>query len=333
MDFKNLSLDEAIDALVQQKLESTNVVDLKELIKENSLTLTNKKTKADLVAGIKNQPRQNISGIIEDCLRKKMTVPDLKNYLKLEGQPVAGKKEELITRLMELKNILERGDDGTVVGGNPKPLLSEKEMGPDVDMVHEEYPHLQPYRLVKNAEDIETIAAQKPKIRQLKFDSNLSVKGADLDRVLEVCGLELLVLELGDQEIGSRVDCDSAEVIARHCPRLQKLYMESCGWTDKEAILVGFCCPRLRFLKISGNDKISGNLGTRFISKLADDRSFLKKLRLLSLVDNRADYKKVEILSRKRRNLTIRDGESDSGNWWGSRGEIFERRGGKFNFF
>ena len=68
---------------------------------------------------------------------------------------------------------------------------------------------------------------------------------------------ELLVLELGDQEIGSRVDSESAEVIARHCPRLQKLYMESCSWTDKEAILVGFCCPRLRFLKIAGNNSYS----------------------------------------------------------------------------
>ena len=68
---------------------------------------------------------------------------------------------------------------------------------------------------------------------------------------------ELLVLELGDQEIGSRVDSESAEVIARHCPRLQKLYMESCSWTDKEAILVGFCCPRLRFLKIADNNSYS----------------------------------------------------------------------------
>jgi len=333
MDFENLTLDEAIDALLLQKLESMKVVDLKELIKENSLTVPNKKTKADLVAGIKNQPRPNISGMIQDCLQKKMTVPDLKNYLKMEGEPVAGKKEDLIARVMAFKKILENGDDGTVVGGNPKPLLSEKEMGPDVDMIHDEYPHLQPYRLVKNVGDIETIATQKPKIRQLKFDDNFSVKGVDLDRVLAVCGLELLVLELGDQEIGSRVDSESADLIARHCPRLQKLYMESCSWTDKEAILVGFCCPRLRFLKIAGNDKCTGNLGSRFISKLADNRSFLKKLRVLSLVDNKADYKKVETLSKKRRNLTIRDGESDSGKWWGSRGEIFERRGGHVNFF
>ena len=33
MDFENLTLDEAIEALLLQKLESMKVVDLKELIK------------------------------------------------------------------------------------------------------------------------------------------------------------------------------------------------------------------------------------------------------------------------------------------------------------
>ena len=42
-------------------------------------------------------------------VNKKMKVADLKMYLQREGEPVKGTKEELLKRLLESKDILQKG--------------------------------------------------------------------------------------------------------------------------------------------------------------------------------------------------------------------------------
>lgn len=330
INFEELTVEEAISEALAQHLDNLKVVDLKQILEDYKLVIPNKKKKADIIQGIQNQNLSRISGLIRDILTKRMKIADLKKYLKKEGEPVNGTKDDLLNRLLECKDILDKNDKSAQ---QPEPALSAKEMGPDVDLLPGEFDSLQPYKCVKKGDDIESIVEGNATIRTLVFDRDLSVKGVDLERILAKVGKDIISIRLGDQETGCSVDNYCAEVIAQHCPRLQSLQMESCNWTDKEAVLVGHCCPRLRYLKISGHDKSSGNLKSAFVSKLVDNRSFLKKLKTLDVVDNNPDYKKMEALNKKRRTLKLVTGDSDSGKWWGSRGQIFEQTGSRMNWY
>jgi len=329
IDFEALSFDKAVQQALSMHLDGLKLVDLKQILEDYTLVLPKKRKKADIIEGIKKQKPGRISGLIRKIVNKKMKVADLKMYLQREGESVKGTKEELVKRLLESKDILHKGAQSS----QPEPALSAKEMGPDVDLLSGEYDYPFPLKQVNKLEDIEGIVAGGLQMKSLRFGNDVSVKGVDLERILSKFGLELLSLSMGDQETGSSVDNHCAEVIARHCPRLQSLHMESCNWSDRLAILVGHSCPRLRYLKISGHDKSCGHLRSAFIRTLVEERSFLKKLKSLNVVDNNVDYDKMRELHKKRRTLKIVSGESDSGKWWGSRGHIFEQVGGRMNWY
>ena len=54
---------------------------------------------------------------------------------------------------------------------------------------------------------------------------------------------------------------NAASAIAKHCPKLQKLRLDSCTHIDdRSAIKIGENCCRLRYLFISGHDRGHGAL-------------------------------------------------------------------------
>ena len=165
--------------------------------------------------------------------------------------------------------------------------------------------------------------------RHLKIDDNFSLQCEDYKDLMTSFGSELVVLEAGDADSGCRLDPWAASIIAEHCPRLQKLYLESCRFSDEDLIRIGYCCPRLRYLSISGNNKCSGNLKAKFLKNFKEDRSFLKKLIILDLTDQSCDFTQLEKMSKARKSVLVRNGKS--GTDWKS-GRSMNMKGGKFQF-
>jgi hypothetical protein len=143
----------------------------------------------------------------------------------------------------------------------------------------------------------------------------------------------LIVLEAGDSDTGCGLGSWAAPVIADHCPRLQKLSLESCRFSDEDLIRVGYCCPRIRYLRVNGNNKCPGSLKDKFLKNFKDDRSFLKKLRILDLTDQNCDFTQVERMSKARKSVLVRNGDSGDDRWYMPcfGGDSMEMMGGKFH--
>eukprot|EP00092_Neocalanus_flemingeri_P038352 GFUD01041755.1.p1 GENE.GFUD01041755.1~~GFUD01041755.1.p1 ORF type:complete len:471 (+),score=129.63 GFUD01041755.1:46-1458(+) len=318
-------------ASIEQFLEEMTVPDIKATLKENDIDISRRTKKADLVAVIRSQSMGKISNLAYRSLNKKLISSQLKGVMRGSNLSCSGTKKELILRLLQAAGC---SCDGQGTSSHPDANLSRKELGPDIDLVYEEWPLLQPFCLIRNSGDVQNLVENKLIPKHVKWDSNFPVLTSELGQVLSVCGQDLLVLEVGDSGTGSRVDSSAAEMIAKHCPGLQKLSLESCSFNDQEAIRVGYGCPRLRYLKISGHDKVTGNIKDRFLVKIKEERSFLKKLKVLDIVDQDYDLTKLEKMSKSRRGLVVRSGESEDDPWYKKRvfPKISVMKGGRMSF-
>ena len=118
----------------------------------------------------------------------------------------------------------------------PVSVLSSKEIGPDEDLLGEEWARLQPYVSVGSKEVVKKLLEMTcvPLPRHLKIYDNFSIQSDDFKDLMASFGSELIVLEAGD------VDSWAAHIIAEHCPRLKKLYLESCSFSDEDLIRIGY---------------------------------------------------------------------------------------------
>lgn len=321
-----------IYTMVNKQLDGMKMPDIKEVIKTNAIDCKKKRKKADLIQVILDQGVNKISSLAFSSLNKHVTVNSLKDMLKAKGESVAGTKKDLILRVLRCSGggAGAGSSQNLNIPSNPAPALSAKEMGPDEDLVHEEWPHLQPYATIGSKEDIRRLLDDKSVPRHLKIAAKLSIQHDDFKELLAAVGLELIVLEAGDSETGCRLDTWGAAVIADHCPRLQKLHLESCTFSDQDLIKIGYCCPRIRYLSINGNNKSSGNIKDKFLKNFKEDRSFLKKLKILSLYDQSNDFTQLEKMSKARRSVMVKTGESGHDYWGG--GSSMAMKGGKFHF-
>jgi len=322
-----------IYTMINKQLEVMKVPDIKEVIKSNLIDTGKKTKKVDLIKVIMDQNVKKISILAYDSLNKHLTVNSLKEILKGSGQSCTGTKKDLINRLLQTSGGVSNPQTISITE-KPTPVLSFKEMGPDVDLVDEEWPHLQPFVSIGSKDDVKTFLGNMSKPRHLKIASNFSIGMSDFSDVLSFCGLELIVLEAGDSDTGCGLDSGAAAVIAGHCPRLQKLGLESSRFNDDDLIRVGYCCPRIRYLRVTGNNKCSGNVKDKFLKTFKEDRSFLKKLKVLDLTDQTCDFTQVEKMSKCRKSVLVRNGDSGDDRWYmpDFGGHSCEMMAGKFHY-
>jgi len=314
--------------MINKDLDVMKVADIKEVIKANAIQCSKKPKKADMIKVILDQSVNKISSLAYNSLNKHATADSLKKILKAKGQSCAGTKKDLIVRVLQTCGGGDVPQDMSIAAP-PGPALSSKEMGPDEDLLGEEWARLQPYVSVGSKGAVKNLLEQKSVPRHLKIDSNFSIPCEDFKDLMASFGSKLIVIEAGDADSGCRLDPLAAPIIAEHCPRLQKLYLDSCSFSDDDLIRIGYCCPRLRYLSITGNNKCSGNLNAKFLKKFKEDRSFLKKLKILDLTDQSCDFTQLEKMSKARKSVLVRNGES--GTDWKS-GKSMNMKGGRFQF-
>ena len=87
--------------------------------------------------------------------------------------------------------------------------------------------------------------------------------------------------------------------------------------TDESILAFFRRCPKLSEISISGNDKVKGKItGKTALTELKKDKALAKQLRVLGLVDQMwLDTKVLKALSKARKGLTIKEGES-SEKWY-----------------
>ena len=151
--------------------------------------------------------------------------------------------------------------------------------------------------------------------KSVTFVSDFSVRDDDVIKAVDVCKGILVVLELGSSNTGAGVWLSDTAVhhIADNCPNLRKLRLESVtGVTDAAVSDVMMKCPLLEELEVSGHDRSSGSLTDECIKRLFD-LSVLPKLKGLIITDQlRVRHDVVYRLRRRRPNLKIIAGETDS---------------------
>lgn len=137
----------------------------------------------------------------------------------------------------------------------------------------------------------------------------------DLIKVVDLWGGSLIVLTLGssDSGCGSHLTDHSIQHLAEKCPKLRKLKLESVtGVTDKAMNDIMDKCMDLVELDVTGNDKISGRLSDKSLKKLFDD-NILPYLKQLCITDQSGiKHDVVYRLRRRRPNLKVIAGETDS---------------------
>ena len=321
-----------IYTMINKNLDVMKVPDIKEVIKTNAIECGKKTKKADLIKVIMDQSINKISNLAYDSLNKHLTANSLKEMLKGKGQSCSGTKKDLILRVLQSSGGVET-TESISSATKPVPALSFKEMGPDHDLLDEEWAHLQPFVSVGSREEVKQILEMKSAPRHLKIANNFSIQFEDFNDLMVSFGLELIVIEAGDSDTGCGLDSWAAPIIAEYCPRLQKLSLESCRFSDEDLIRVGYCCPRIRYLRVTGNNKCPGNLKDKFLKNFKEDRSFLKKLRILDFTDQMCDFTQVERMSKARKSVLVRNGDSGDDRWYmpGFGGDSMEMMGGKFH--
>ena len=137
----------------------------------------------------------------------------------------------------------------------------------------------------------------------------------DVIKAVDLCKDSLIVLELGSSNTGAGVWLSDTAIhhIADNCPSLRKLRLESVtGVTDIAVNDVMKKCPLLEELEVSGHDRSSGSLTDECIKDLFD-LSVLPNLKGLIITDQlRVHHDVVYRLRRRRPNLKIIAGETDS---------------------
>ncbi|KAJ7325359.1 hypothetical protein OS493_029908 [Desmophyllum pertusum] len=174
---------------------------------------------------------------------------------------------------------------------------------------------IEPKVFFSSRDDLENIGNLPAPFRSVTFGSDFSVHDEDLIKAVELCKDSLVVLELGSSNTGAGVWVSDTALhhIANNCPNLRKLRLESVtGATDDAVIDVMVKCPLLEELEVSGHDRSSGSLTDECVKHLFD-LSVLPNLNGLIITDQmRVRHDVVYRLRRRRHNLKIIAGETDS---------------------
>lgn len=164
-------------------------------------------------------------------------------------------------------------------------------------------------------DDLENIGNLPAPFRSVTFGSDFSVHDEDVIKAVDLCKDSLVVLEVGSSNTGAGVWVSDTALhhIANNCPNLRKLRLESVtGATDDAVIDVMVKCPLLEELEVSGHDRSSGSLTDECVKHLFD-LSVLPNLNGLIITDQmRVRHDVVYRLRRRRHNLKIIAGETDS---------------------
>ncbi|KAJ7572592.1 hypothetical protein C8J56DRAFT_349838 [Mycena floridula] len=155
-------------------------------------------------------------------------------------------------------------------------------------------------------------------VEKIYFGADFDVTDAHLAAISSRPALaaSLKSLSLGDSDTGNGFHLTDAAVIAlaNACSNIRVLSLDA---TTKitDAALFACCqaCPVLESLRITGNDKVKGQIHGASLEQLKDSPTVAPNLQQLSLYDQPGGAKftkALKALSKKRKQLIIQEGET-----------------------
>eukprot|EP01084_Bolivina_argentea_P318921 553183_1 len=137
-----------------------------------------------------------------------------------------------------------------------------------------------------------------------------------LKMMVDIVGNSINTFIIGDEECGypaHYLNSDQWCYIFSKCPNLVKIELESTyNANDNVFDAIVKYCPNIQKLKITGNDKISGELTNKSILKLANNVNCLSKLTKLIVNDQwEIGFEYIQKLNKKRPLIKVIAGESD----------------------
>lgn len=183
--------------------------------------------------------------------------------------------------------------------------------------------------------------------KRLEFTDEFNVTDAHLDAIISIgpsfCH-SLQDFRAGDAETGKGASLSDAVILrlTRACPNIVHVGLDVTTQLTDEPLLALFTnCANIRYVQLSGNDRIAGALRGPALDVLRDTHDMGKKLVKLRLTDQTEFYKgftiAVKALSAARKKLAIEVGnthERDGGVniWLGGKEkhgyQVFGGRGG-----
>ncbi|KAG5654639.1 hypothetical protein H0H81_009887 [Sphagnurus paluster] len=158
-----------------------------------------------------------------------------------------------------------------------------------------------------------------PGIEKIYFGANFPVKDEHLAEIYSRPALaaSLKALSLGDSDTGNGYYITDAAVIAlaSACPNLRVLSLDAVtNVTDAALIACCQACPALEMLRITGNDKVKGDIKGTSLEQLKASPNWAPNLKELALYyqdEYGTKFKKaLKALSKERKNLAIQTGET-----------------------
>ncbi|CAJ2502415.1 Uu.00g098090.m01.CDS01 [Anthostomella pinea] len=176
---------------------------------------------------------------------------------------------------------------------------------------------------VKHAHDEDKVANwdedwAREKVRndvtEVYFGSNFNIRDVHISAIASSGFCEKLrKVQFGDDDtgIGSSISDAAIKQLAQACPQLLEVnFTSAVALSDAALLALVEHCPQLTSINVCGNDKIKGNIRGSCFDQLIAKPDFAPRLQTLSLIDERVGEKKIKALSRARRALTIREGDT-----------------------